>query len=127
MTAPVVEFKHINIPTRDLPRSFRFYTEVLGFKYVMNLGPEKIVLDAWGFDFFLEQVDELTLNPKFHMGLKADRAWLLSFAERLKEHGVPLVKGNNPGPIVYDHPNGVRTALYFQDPDGWEIEVYTAI
>ena len=88
-SAPVVEFKHINIPTRDLERSFRFYTEILGFKYVMNLGPQKIVLDAWGFDFFLEQVDELQLNPKFHMGIaekrqRADRA-LLPGSGRLED------------------------------------------
>lgn len=122
-----IEFKHLNILTRDLPRALRFYTEVLGFKYVMNLGPDKIVLDAGGFDFFLERSDEVRLNPKFHFGLKASIDELLAFAEKLKLHGIPLTKGNNPAPMVYTTPDGKRTALYFQDPDGWEIEVYTAV
>jgi catechol 2,3-dioxygenase-like lactoylglutathione lyase family enzyme len=127
MTPSTVEFKHLNILTRDLERAFKFYTEVMGFKYVMNLGPDKIVLDAGGFDFFLERAEEIHQNPKFHFGLRAELNDLLAFAERLEKHSVPLTKGNNPAPIVYTAPDGKRTALYFQDPDGWEIEVYTAI
>lgn len=123
--APIA-VRHLNILTRDLPRSFRFYTEVMGFKHVMSAGPDKIVLDAQGFDFFLERVDEIHLNPKFHFGLKVELDQLHSFAETLKRYGIPLVKGNNPEPVVYTTPNGKRTALYFQDPDGWVIEVYTA-
>jgi len=127
MTPSTVEFKHLNILTQDLERAFKFYTEVMGFKYVMNLGPDKIVLDAGGFDFFLERAEEIRQNPKFHFGLKAELNDLLAFAQRLEKHSIPLTKGNNPAPIVYTAPDGKRTALYFQDPDGWEIEVYTAI
>lgn len=122
-----IHVSHVNILTRDLPRAFKFYTEILGFKYVRNLGPEKIVLDAGGFDFFLEHSDTVHLNPKFHLGLKAAREDLLAFAETLAKHGIPLTKGNNPEAAVYTTPDGERTALYFQDPDGWEFEVYTAV
>lgn len=118
---------HLNILTRDLERSLRFYTEVLDFEYVMRLGPEKVVLSAGGFDFFLEQVDEIHLNERFHFGLKMHRERILALAEKLERHGIPLVKGNNPAPIVYTAPGGERTALYFQDPDGWMIEAYSAV
>jgi catechol 2,3-dioxygenase-like lactoylglutathione lyase family enzyme len=127
MTTGVGTFKHLNILTRDLPRAFNFYTEIMGFKYVMNLGPDKIVLDAGGFDFFLERADEFHQNPKFHFGLQAELNDLLAFAKKLEQHGIPLTKGNNPAPIVYTAPEGKRTALYFKDPDGWEIEMYTDI
>ncbi|KQV90447.1 VOC family protein [Rhizobacter sp. Root1221] len=127
LPGPALVINHINVLTRDLARSARFYTEVLGFTYVMNLGPAKMVFDAGGFDFFLEQADEIHLNPSFHFGLKASLDAVLAFAEKLKLHGVPLTKGNNPEPIVYTTPDGKRTALYFRDPDDWEIEVYTAV
>jgi catechol 2,3-dioxygenase-like lactoylglutathione lyase family enzyme len=127
MTTGVVALNHLNILTRDLQRAFDFYTGIMGFKYVMNLGPDKIVLDAGGFDFFLERVDEIHQNPKFHFGLKAELHDLLTFAERLEQHTIPLVRGNNPAPIVYTTPDGKRTSLYFRDPDGWEIEMYTAV
>ena len=119
--------KHLNILPPDLPRAQRFYTEVMGFKYVVNLGPDKVVLDAGGFDFFLERSNEVHLNPKFHFGLKANLDDLLAFAEKLRLLGIPLTKGNNPEPTVYTMPGTERTAMYFQDPDGWEIEVYTAV
>lgn len=122
-----LSLNHLNILTRDLPRSFQFYTEVMGFKYVMDLGPQKVVLDAGGFDFFLEQTDQVHLNNKFHFGLKANREDLMAFADKLESHGIPLTKGNNPEPDIYTTPDGTRTALYFQDPDGWEIEIYTSV
>jgi catechol 2,3-dioxygenase-like lactoylglutathione lyase family enzyme len=127
MTDIPTRVTHINILTRDLEKSFEFYRDVMGFKYVMNLGPDKLVLDAGGFDFFLEKADEVHLNAKFHIGLKMDTECIEALAGKLADRGIPLVKGNNPGPVVYTTPDGKRTAMYFQDPDGWEIEAYSAV
>jgi catechol 2,3-dioxygenase-like lactoylglutathione lyase family enzyme len=82
-------FKHLNILTRDLPQALRFYTEIMDFRYVMNLGPDKVVLDAGDFDFFLERADDDHLNPKLHFGLKASLDDLLGFYEKPKRNGVP--------------------------------------
>jgi catechol 2,3-dioxygenase-like lactoylglutathione lyase family enzyme len=105
---------HVNVLTRDLKQSFTFYTEVLGFRYVMNLGPRKIVLDAGGFDFFIEEAEEIHLNGRFHLGMLMDLKTLKGLAAKLETHGIPLVTGNNPGAIVYTTPDGNRTAMYLR-------------
>lgn len=115
---------HLNILTSDWRRSLAWYSRVLGARYMFHLGPRKVVTEINGFEFFLEQVDELAVPPLFHFGLRTTRDGVYAFAERLERLGVPMVKGNNPEPGPMVGPDGTRVALYLEDPDGWLIEVY---
>src|SRR5687767_12829994 len=105
---------HLNILTRDLERSLAFYERVFGARYIGNIGADKIVTDINGFEFFLERVDDFTINPSFHFGFRTTAEGVYAFGRRLERLGVPLVKGNNPGPEVAVGPDGVRVALYFE-------------
>lgn len=115
---------HINILTRDWRRSFEFYRRVFGARYMGHIGDNKVITEINGFEFFIEQVEEFTIHPSFHFGFRTTAEGVYEFGERLERLGVPLVKGNNPVPEVFVGPDGVRVALYFEDPDGWLIEVY---
>lgn len=115
---------HINILTRDWKRSLEFYRAVFGARYLFHLGANKVVTELNGFEFFLEEVEEFAINPFFHFGIRTTSEGVHAFARRLERLGVPMVKGNNPAPGPIVGPDGVRVALYLEDPDGWLIEVY---
>ena len=120
-----MKLNHINILVTDLERSLRFYCDILGARYLRNLGPKKAVTDLYGNEFFLEEAEKVQVNPSWHIGFRTDRDGVYRFAKKLERFSVPLVKGNNPVDAVSDAEDGFRTALYFQDPDGLLIEVYS--
>ena len=41
------------------------------------------------------------------------------------DDNITLVKGNGPAPGYHHGPDNVRTAVYFEDPDGLVVEVYS--
>ena len=129
MTVPAAEpsfhVAHLNLACRDWRRSLDFYARVLGARYLFHLGPTKVVTDVAGFELFLEQVPDPAVDPRFHFGLRTTAAGVHAFADRLARLGVPMVRGNNPAPGPMTGPDGVRVALYFEDPDGWLVEVYS--
>lgn len=116
---------HINVLAHDLDRSLRFYQDVLGATYVGNIGPAKVITEVGGFELFIEHAQDFVVDPRFHFGFRTSRSGVYSFARRLERLGVPMVKGNNtvPGPVSIA--GDARVALYFEDPDGWLIEVYS--
>jgi catechol 2,3-dioxygenase-like lactoylglutathione lyase family enzyme len=116
---------HINILTRDWRRSLAFYAQAFGARYQFHLGPRKVVTEIGGFEFFMEEVDEFVVNPFFHFGFRTTPDGVHAFARRLERLGIPMVAGNNPAPGPMTGPDGVRVALYIEDPDGWLIEVYS--
>lgn len=116
---------HINILSHDWRASLAFYSRVFGARYQFHLGSNKVVTDINGFEFFIEEVDDFVVNPFFHFGIRTTTEGVYAFAERLGQMGIPMVKGNNPEPGPLVGPDGVRVALYVEDPDGWLIEVYS--
>lgn len=126
---PEPSINHLNLVVGDLQRSLRFYVEALGFNYVRHLHEKKVILEYGGFDFFLEQVPSVEPNSRFHFGIKTTEAGVHEFAALLRAKNVPLVIGNNPNGLadIYVTPDGVRHVLYFADPDGYVIEVYSHI
>ncbi|CAJ3508622.1 glyoxylase/bleomycin resistance protein/dioxygenase superfamily protein [Burkholderia pseudomallei] len=117
---------HINILARDLGRSVDFYRRIFGASYCYNLGPKKVVMELNGFDFFIEQADVVAYPPGYHFGVRADPDGVKAIAALVEAHGgIRIVKGNGPAPGFHAGPDRVRTAFYFQDPDGLEIEVYS--
>ena len=122
---------HINLPVVNLDQSEKFYNEVLGLETVMCFtqydNPDvicKIVMNYNGFDFFLEKAEEnmAVKLPDFHIGLKVSRKEMFDMAERLESYGIDI----GPGPVE-SPPYSDTYRFYFQDPDGWVIEVYDAI
>jgi catechol 2,3-dioxygenase-like lactoylglutathione lyase family enzyme len=118
---------HLNLPVRNIQRSFEFYVGRLGFKYVRHLKDTKIFLEHEGFDIFLEECAEVEPHPRFHFGLKTTVEGVHEFAEKLRASGVELGMGNNPYSEIYVTTDRARTVFYFSDPDGHIIEVYSHI
>lgn len=118
---------HVVIKVRDLERSRKFYTEVLGMQ-VMKDVPQ---INAAFLSFNGQDHHEVAL---FQVGPQAEgprmnQVGLLHFAFRLrseeelqaayqefKEKGVP---------VTFTVNHGVTKSIYFHDPDGNELEVYS--
>ncbi|MDE9435572.1 VOC family protein [Xenorhabdus bovienii] len=117
---------HINILARDLDKSVDFYHRILGASYCYNLGPKKVVMELNGFDFFIEQTDTVTYPPGYHFGVRTDPEGVKSIAAIVgADGGIKIVKGNGPTLGYHSGPDRVRTAFYFEDPDGLVIEIYS--
>lgn len=117
---------HLVIKVRDLERSKKFYTEVLGLELMGEVPQFKIAFLA------ANRRDHHELGL-LEVGSEADggqfeQVGLLHFAFRmksydelgaayreLKSHGVEVV-------ATTDH--GVARGVYFKDPDGNEMELY---
>ncbi|QBF27333.1 VOC family protein [Pseudomonas tructae] len=121
------QLNHINILARDLELSQAFYRDIFGARYCYNLGPRKVVMELNGFDFFIEQSAEFSYPPGYHIGIRALPEDVKRIAERVVATGtIKLVKGNGPAPGYHHGPDNVRSAVYFEDPDGLVVEVYSA-
>ncbi|CDG20302.1 putative glyoxylase/bleomycin resistance protein/dioxygenase superfamily protein [Xenorhabdus poinarii G6] len=117
---------HINILARDLNKSVNFYHRILGASYCYNLGPKKAVMELNGFDFFIEQADTVIYPPGYHFGVRTDPEGVKSIAKIVEaDSSIKVVKGNGPAPGYHLGLDRVRTAFYFEDPDGLVIEIYS--
>jgi catechol 2,3-dioxygenase len=118
---------HVVIKVRDLERSRKFYTEILGMQ-VMKDVPQinAVFLSFNGQDH--HEVALFQVGPQAE-GPRMNHVGLLHFALRLrseeelqaayqefKEKGVP---------VTFTVNHGVTKSVYFHDPDGNELEVYS--
>ena len=117
---------HAVIKVRDLDRSRKFYTEVLGMQ-VMKDVPEirAVFLANHGRDHHELALFEIgstaeAPNPKA-VGL-AHLAFRLSSQEALKAAYEELKDKGVPVHFTVNH--GITKSVYFEDPDGYELEVY---
>lgn len=117
---------HIVIKVRNLERSRKFYTEVLGMDVMMDVPAIRGVFLANNRRDHHE-VGLFEVGPEAE-GLRAKQVGLAHIAFRLrteeelraaykefKEKEVPIS-------FTVDH--GVTKSIYFRDPDGHELEVY---
>jgi catechol 2,3-dioxygenase len=121
---PIERVGHVVIKMRDLEAAKRFYRDILGMKitderegfgvffrfheYHHDIAVFKVAEDA-----ALPQKNQVGLA---HIALVADSfATVKSMYQRLKEHNVPIVR-------TVDH--GITKSVYFQDPEGNELEIY---
>jgi catechol 2,3-dioxygenase len=117
---------HVVIKVRDLERSCKFYTEILGMQVMKNV-PEigAVFLSFNGRDH--HEIALFQIGPQAEAP-KGNQVGLLHFAFRLrneedlraayqefKEKGVP---------VSFTVNHGVTKSVYFRDPDGNELEVY---
>jgi glyoxylase I family protein len=129
-------FNHVAMPTNDTAETYRFYTEVLGFRllsavredHVPSTGDKTPFLHTFfGLEdgscmAFFEVEGETYAGrddgvPSWirHFAMNVDsEAELLGWKERLESHGIE-VRG------VVDH-EGIWQSLYFFDPNGLRLE-----
>lgn len=115
---------HFALTVTDLDVSQHFYTEVLGFLALLDVGHARICLhNPSGFTIALVQQPDGT-GAAFterntgldHIGLAAgDRDELVAWQERLRAAGVPFTP-------IQDLPLGHH--LNFRDPDGIALELH---
>jgi catechol 2,3-dioxygenase len=117
---------HVVLKVRDLQRSRKFYTEVLGMDVMMEVAAiggvflannrrdhHEIALFELGQEAEGLRVKQIGLS---HIAFRLRNEEELRAAyEELKEKGVPIS-------FTVDH--GVTKSVYFRDPDGHELEVY---
>ena len=125
MPVQTTKLGHIVLRVRDLERSERFYTEVLGLRKtgeipgVMAFFTTQDNADSHDLALMRLGPDAPDANPQavglYHFAYQVPSEEALADAYRtLKEAGVPIVGTG-------DH--GVSKGIYTLDPDGIEIEI----
>jgi catechol 2,3-dioxygenase-like lactoylglutathione lyase family enzyme len=122
----MVEIKgvaHFAIPVSDMDRSKRFYTEIVGCKY-LSMIPDKSIcfLDAGGVCVLLIKHDppiltKLEGSNGVHHAFIVDASAYEAALDHLRANGVEIFfEEDRRGGII----NGPRA--YFRDPDGTALE-----
>jgi catechol 2,3-dioxygenase len=116
---------HVHLKVADIPRSLKFYQELLGFQITQWYGTDAVFISAGGYHHHIGLNTWYSKNAPpapqrsaglFHTAIlypiRKDLAFIL---RRLMEAGYPLTG-------LSDH--GVSEALYMNDPDGNGVELY---
>jgi len=116
---------HLVIKVRDLKRSERFYTEFMGLNVTGRI-PDKMVFMSAHPDSSHELAivglgDDAPGPDERRVGL-AHMAWQMDTMDDLREIHRKLKSDPTRTFKIGDH--GMSLGLYFQDPDGNEIETF---
>ena len=117
---------HAVIKVRDLERSRTFYTEVLGMQIMKDVPEIRAVFLANNgrdhHELALFEIGSQAEAPSassvglLHIAFRLRSQDELKAAyEELKEKGVP---------VHFTVNHGITRSVYFEDPDGYELEVY---
>jgi len=115
---PIRGLYEVAIPVRQLQRAEAFYRDVLGL--VVGLRDERrkwLFLRAGGAAGMVVLQEHDGEFPIYHFAFTVDRSDLERAAIVLRECGVPT-----SGPTFHNWIPG--TSLYFEDPDGHELELF---
>jgi catechol 2,3-dioxygenase-like lactoylglutathione lyase family enzyme len=108
--------RHIALKTRDLKKTERFYTELLGLKIAFRVSSNMIFLRSpKGNDLlnFIKSNERTRSNQGLdHFGFKISKSALEGLEKRLKKNGV-AIEGRRG-----------RSSIYFRDPDDYLLEFY---
>lgn len=117
---------HVVIKVRNLERSRKFYTEVLGMDVMMDLPAIRGTFLA-NHRRDHHEIALFEVGPEAE-GLRSKQiglshiAFRLSNEEQLRAAYKELKEKDVPISFTVDH--GVTKSIYFRDPDGHELEVY---
>ena len=116
---------HVHLKVADIPRSLKFYQEILGFQIMQWYGTDAVFISAGGYHHHIGLNTWYSKNgppaPQRSAGLfhtailyptRRDLAFIL---KRMLEAVYPLTG-------MSDH--GVSEAIYLNDPDGNGVELY---
>jgi catechol 2,3-dioxygenase len=117
---------HVVIKVRDLERSRKFYTEVLGMQFMKEIPELKIAFFSNnGRDH--HEIALLEVGPQAEAP-RANELGLLHIAFRLRSEeelraAYQELKARGV-PVSFTVNHGITKSVYFRDPDGYELEVY---
>ncbi|TDN81579.1 catechol 2,3-dioxygenase-like lactoylglutathione lyase family enzyme [Salegentibacter sp. 24] len=115
---------HDTIRVKDLKASVYFYGTILGLKQIPNGGLGNHI--KWfqlnnKVQLHLVESDEVVEKKKgVHTAFNTDN--LSEFMDFMKSKNIPFENGKGDKDSVTKRPDGIRQ-IYFQDPDGYWIEV----
>ena len=137
---------HVGILVSNFERSLKFYTEVIGCKVTaLRKGPDGstagafLRFDEWHHDFVIGKAPadvDVTKPEGNHRLIQQisfvvkDRDAFLNALAHLHSHGIELVNG----PLIHGPEGGQQPdniigsgsrSVYFNDPDGNRLEIYT--
>ncbi len=108
--------RHISLKTRDLEKTERFYTEVLGLEVAFRAPPKRVFFRSPKSDDLLDFVKSDTGSRPTqgldHFGFQVSRKALREIKKRLKENRVKI-EGRRG-----------QESVYFRDPNGYWVEFY---
>jgi catechol 2,3-dioxygenase len=117
---------HAVIKVRDLEKSRKFYTEILGMD-VMNHSPEIGILFLANNRRDHHELALLQIGPQAEAP-SANAIGLLHIAFRLRNEtelrAAYKELKDNQVPIAFTVDHGITKSVYFYDPDGHELELY---
>jgi catechol 2,3-dioxygenase len=116
---------HVHLKVADIPRSLKFYQDLLGFQIEQRYGADAVFISAGGYHHHIGLNTWHSKNgppaPLHSAGLYhtaivyPTRKDLAVILKRLLQEGYPLTG-------LSDH--GVSEAIYLDDPDGNGVELY---
>ena len=113
---PNTGLRHISLKTRDLQKTERFYTDVLGLRVAFRVPPKRIFLSSPGASDLLDFVkSDGKISPSQgldHFGFKVSKASLKQIEKKLQENRVDI-EGRRS-----------RSSIYFRDPNSYWVEFY---
>lgn len=124
----ITRLDHVVLTVADIPRTVRFYSEVLGLK-VVPVGDGRDALSFGSQMIKLHEVGrELQPNATRATPGSADLCFISDepvegLFQSLATHGVDVVEG----PVVRAGASGPILSVYFRDPDGNLVEVSNAL
>ena len=121
-------FNHLALSVKDVNRSAEFYSKVLQLPEIVNR--TKIEGIRWftladGKELHLISIikEPIIINKAVHMGLAAKN--IDAFVERLVKLKIPYSDWPGKSNTVNIRTDGVKQ-IFFQDPDGYWVEVNDA-
>jgi len=112
---------HVGLVVSDVPRSVRWYREVLGLRraYEDAWGDFPAVLEAGGSGVALFHNEDgrpvPVDDPMRHVGFRTSRRGLEAAKAELRARGIEFHEGDY----------GVAWSVYLPDPDGYQVEITT--
>ncbi|MDZ7680988.1 MAG: VOC family protein [Fodinibius sp.] len=122
-------FDHYTIKVTNLENSTAFYGDFLGLRRITNRTEKEYIRRALrlgnGTELHIVEgdTDAIKKNIGVHLALKL--SGFETFVEHLKSHGITPHDSKGNAHQVTTRADGVRQ-VYFQDPDGYWIEVNEA-
>ena len=117
---PIRGLYEVAIPVRQIQRAETFYRDVLGLEVGLRDDRRNwVVLRAGGAAGMVVLQERDAEFPSCHFAFTVSPTDLERAVTILREHGVPA-----RGPISHDWIPG--QSVYFEDPDGHELELFAA-